>query len=91
MLTIADPALCFIVSMAMILLYLYSRCQPTLTPDAKETLERYENILQLFLQQFATHWYLPRFVLGEQHSPPPFAYLRHNEEINADIEFHRIV
>ncbi|KAH9815317.1 NADPH-dependent 1-acyldihydroxyacetone phosphate reductase [Teratosphaeria destructans] len=64
MLTTADPAVCFIVSATLSLLHLYGKCEPDLPEDDRHTLARHENILKLFLQQFAAHWYLPRFVLS---------------------------
>ncbi|KAF2765489.1 hypothetical protein EJ03DRAFT_279916, partial [Teratosphaeria nubilosa] len=64
MLSTADPAVCFIISATLSLLHLYGKCEPDLSEDDRHTLARHENILKLFLQQFAAHWYLPRFVLS---------------------------
>ena len=63
-LTTADPAMCFIVYGVLTLRHLYSKCEPTLSPETVQMLERHQNILMLFLKQFAAHWHLPTFLLG---------------------------
>jgi hypothetical protein len=66
-----DPAVCFILSTVLAILQLYLVCQlPAVDSPAQEELgsmiERQKRILLLFLENFAAHWFLPRFLIGER-------------------------
>ena len=65
-LTIVDPALCFNAGLVLGLQELFTKCQIEHTSNfsLNEELARHLQILVLFLEQFAAHWYLPRYILG---------------------------
>lgn len=62
--TAVDPAMCLMASTALGLQELYSKCHYEAGPEQHQKLARHKRILLLFLEQFAAHWYLPRFLLG---------------------------
>ncbi|KAF7189663.1 Citrinin biosynthesis transcriptional activator mrl3 [Pseudocercospora fuligena] len=66
--TRVDPAMCFLIAISLSVLHVYSLCETSLTIESREQLERHEQILILFLQQFSAHWYTPRFLLGQYQS-----------------------
>ncbi|SCO88879.1 uncharacterized protein FRV6_13007 [Fusarium oxysporum] len=58
-----DPAVCFIVYTALIVLHLHYKSMSSPAPDFLAKVKAQENILRLFLEQFATLWYLPRLLI----------------------------
>jgi hypothetical protein len=58
-----DPAICFIISSVVILLHLHSRDRTNLNSELQSRLQTQKDLLKLFLEQFASIWHLPRFLI----------------------------
>lgn len=61
--TNVDPAICFIILKAMVLMQLHKVCSLLHQPDLDAKVQGYIDVLRLFLQQFATTWKLPGMLL----------------------------
>ncbi|KAL5592412.1 hypothetical protein FOBRF1_013438 [Fusarium oxysporum] len=59
-----DPAMCFMCLSLLMLLHLHSLSSAESNPRLHEPVARRKNIVRLFLHNYATHWTLPRFLLG---------------------------
>ncbi|KAL6405399.1 hypothetical protein AUP68_11153 [Ilyonectria robusta] len=64
-----DPAVCFIIYSALVILHLHYTTLASSKPERQATLGTQKNILRLFLEQFAFFWNLPRFLI-KRHGPP---------------------
>ncbi|KAH7160564.1 hypothetical protein B0J13DRAFT_494232 [Dactylonectria estremocensis] len=60
-----DPAVCFIVYTALVILNLHYNTLASSEPELQVTLGTQINILRLFLEQFAFFWNLPRFLISK--------------------------
>lgn len=60
-----DPTICFIISAVLMLLHLHSRTARSTEEELQARIRAHKNILLLFLEQFASIWQLPRFMLGK--------------------------
>jgi hypothetical protein len=60
-----DPAICLIISSALTLIHLNIMDEANTSTELKTRLERHRDLLLLFLEQFASIWYLPRFLISE--------------------------
>ncbi|KAB5511189.1 hypothetical protein GE09DRAFT_1160056 [Coniochaeta sp. 2T2.1] len=58
-----DPAVCFIIHTALVILHLHSKSMSSSRQGYSAAVKTQENILRLFLEQFATFWYLPRLLI----------------------------
>ncbi|KAJ9131790.1 hypothetical protein NKR23_g11541 [Pleurostoma richardsiae] len=58
-----DPAVCFIALSILILLHLHSQSNGISNPTLVSQLSRRKTVIRLFLQRYANHWVLPRFLL----------------------------
>jgi len=61
-----DPAVCFIISEALIMIHLHSQDLGNSEPELQTRLQTHKDLLLLFLEQFATIWHLPRFLISKQ-------------------------
>lgn len=61
-----DPAVCFVISGTLIILHLH--CCVNSAPDLQMRLVTYKDVLLLFLEQFASVWSLPRFLISKSYS-----------------------
>ena len=61
-----DPAVCLIVSEALMIIYLHSQDVANSEPELQARLQSHKDLLLLFLEQFATIWHLPRFLISKQ-------------------------
>ncbi len=61
-----DPAVCFIISGTLIILHLH--CCLDSSPGLQMKLLTYKDVLLLFLEQFASVWSLPRFLISKSSS-----------------------
>ena len=61
-----DPAVCFIIVTVLMLLHLHCCLDPS--PDLQIRLLTYKDVLLLFLEQFASVWSLPRFLISKSSS-----------------------
>ncbi|KAH8589012.1 hypothetical protein B0O99DRAFT_524008, partial [Bisporella sp. PMI_857] len=59
-----DPAICFIISGVLITLHLLSKDGTIVNPELQSRLLTQKHLLCLFLEQFASIWQLPRFLLA---------------------------
>ncbi|KAJ9612108.1 hypothetical protein H2200_003705 [Cladophialophora chaetospira] len=64
-----DPAVCFIVSSTMIVLHLHGKEAENPELDFRSKLTSYEDLLRLFMEQFALLWNLPRFLVSMYSMP----------------------
>lgn len=65
-----DPAVCFIIYTALVILHLHYNSMSSSGAVRLARVKTQENILRLFLEQFATFWYLPRLLISKQtHNP----------------------
>lgn len=62
--TATDPAICFIILFALTLVHLHS-CSKDAKLEFKVRMETYKDVLVLFLEQFASAWSLPRFLISK--------------------------
>ena len=60
-----DPAVCFIIYTALIVLHLHIN-SIAVSEDMLAVLRMQKDVLLLFLEQFSTFWYLPRFLISKQ-------------------------
>ncbi|RYO83943.1 hypothetical protein DL766_000984 [Monosporascus sp. MC13-8B] len=60
-----DPAICFIVFLALAILNLHRRSSIDESSELATTISQSERILMLFLEQFSSLWTLPRFLAGK--------------------------
>lgn len=60
-----DPAVCFIILIALLLLHIHCVSGLNSQPDFEARLVAYKDMLLLFLQHFASAWSLPRFLLSK--------------------------
>ncbi|KAH7409620.1 putative fungal-specific transcription factor [Cadophora sp. MPI-SDFR-AT-0126] len=58
-----DPAICFIISQALMIIHLHAQDVANLEPELQARLQSHKDLLLLFLEQFATIWNLPRFLI----------------------------
>ncbi|KAJ3453880.1 hypothetical protein MRS44_018512 [Fusarium solani] len=81
-----DPAVCFIIYTALVILHLHYKIMSSSWPDRSAGVKTQENILRLFLEQFATFWYLPRLLISKQtHGPSMVAlYLTKQNAVTFD-------
>lgn len=63
-----DPAICSIVSGALMLLHLHCKDGANSGPELQARLLTQKDLLVLFLEQFASIWQLPRFLIGKSFS-----------------------
>jgi hypothetical protein len=61
-----DPAVCFIISEALMIIHLHSQDVANFEPELQARLRTHKDLLLLFLEQFATIWNLPRFLISKQ-------------------------
>lgn len=61
-----DPAVCLIASEALMILHLHSQDMANSEPELQTRLRTHKDLLLLFLEQFATIWDLPRFLISKQ-------------------------
>ncbi len=61
-----DPAVCFIISGALMIIHLHSQDVENFAPELQARLQTYKDLLLLFLEQFATIWHLPRFLISKR-------------------------
>ncbi|KAH7118210.1 putative fungal-specific transcription factor [Dactylonectria estremocensis] len=63
--TSVDPAVCFIIYTALVILHLHYTTLASSKPERQATLGTQKYILRLFLEQFAFSWNLPRFLISK--------------------------
>ena len=61
-----DPAICFIISSALLLVHLHSKDPANSESESRSKLSSYKDLLLLFMEQFASIWNLPRFLISKQ-------------------------
>jgi hypothetical protein len=61
-----DPAVCFVISEALMIIHLHSQDLGNSEPELQIRLQSHKDLLLLFLEQFATIWHLPRFLISKQ-------------------------
>lgn len=61
-----DPALCFIILGALMLLHLHTINSSSDQPELQARLTTSKDVLLLFLEQFASTWQLPRALIGRK-------------------------
>jgi hypothetical protein len=61
-----DPAICFIASSLLITLHLHSVSSANSNAVLLAQLKRRKEVVRLFLENYASYWRLPRFLLGKQ-------------------------
>ncbi len=64
-----DPAICFIASSLLVMLHLHSNSSANSNAVLLAQLKRRKEVVRLFLENYASYWRLPRFLLGKQLLP----------------------
>ena len=65
-----DPAICFIVVSILIIVHLHTKVQSNSDPELQSRLSGYRDLLLLFMEQFASIWRLPRFLISKYSKIP---------------------
>ncbi len=71
-----DPAICAIVSGVLMLLHLHCKDGANTDTELQARLRTQKDLLVLFLEQFASIWHLPHFLIGESSSRQPSSTLK---------------
>ncbi|CAI7607757.1 unnamed protein product [Penicillium manginii] len=58
-----DPAICFIASSLLVMLHLHSKSSANSNAVLLAQLKRRKEVVRLFLENYASYWRLPRFLL----------------------------
>ena len=64
-----DPAVCLIISEALMIIHLHSQDVANSEPELQARLRSHKDLLLLFLEQFAAIWHLPCFLISKQSRP----------------------